>query len=1372
MTEKKKDNLQHEEVKEQFDTNFPIEAPSPSPEDVAAIEKKSDASKQLMEDEKEAELMKKLQMLREEEDKAETSIPPKKKKSQKTTSSSPKKKGPFRRHRPQKRPYRAPSLFLLLLKNAVRTSIQYRWIFWGAFVFFIISHFSQIFDEHFFLLGGGSSSSRKKISSLPLFSRRPLKKEILVVHWKGHSVREVDRRIAYPLSSALLKVRGVKRLRTYSYLGGASFHLYFERGIERTRVELATHLKTLSRDLLPKGTEIRLAPSALAQNFVFGYTLESFDEKGRRSTDWSLAELREIQERRLRVEFLAVKGVLEVASIGGFRKEYVIRFDPRRLSKYHLDLNEMKKAIQRATLKIQSRFMEWNGVEYIVRIAPFVKKMDDLGRLPIHVKDGKVLYLKDVAYISEEPAFRNGGLLKNGHSSVGGLVMIEEKADPVEVIARLKGKIRALNAHFSLKKRGKKRRTLLKIIPFYDDSALTDAATKVTAQVLGLAFLFVIFASFLLLKGLLLPFLLNLTLMLTWSLSLWSLRVMGFHLNLFHLIAFFLYLAVLLALGILWGELNRLKWPLQGKPSPRVLRREISRELAKLLAPTFVVLLIISVVTSSAFLWTGRFAFAWRPLSLLILISSMFFFLLLFLLLPGALYSFSPTFWPKKEFLPLPKFIGYLGDLFIIWFGWKIWGILPDWISGLVVGIGIFRLTIRLLPTDFKKAILTLTKVLIILGSLFFIFLKWRPLGVENYLSFNFFFLVALLLLTLLFYLLRRVSFSLFMGFFGKHRYLFTLFLLLFIALLQTFWLGINRTSSWFIDPLAHIGFSPAMIRQTGFWKSLERTFPPIKTNFRPSIDEGTFLLVTSLPADTSKKEVLRHSVRLEQFIRKIPEVTDVTVLFGRTTLSWDWTPTSTLRLFIRYKPPYTLPPLPPQRLWRSHIRRPFDIWRQILKVTDALQLPKPPYLPISQAKWNLDTYDAVQPLNLLIYGNDYVSLASASRVLKKGLKQLNFIDPKGIEDRDKARRLHLLLSIDSEALNRQNLTLTALYPQLGLLLDDFQSARLVNNRGQWRISLSYFKGTFDEPQALKKLTVTTADGRQIPLTSVVSSRFSLEPVRLMRVGLHPARQLLFQPLFQISSGELLHHAEHYLEHLVRRKKLKLPPSVHYRLLGERGPLALDNLLDLSFFLPFFLFIFGLLFLRFRSLVLTLGVFLANSVALMSSFFLLWFYNHSDFLSFQFLNMNVKDVLHFQSVELNISVVVGIFVVFAMTLGQSVLIANHLQEVLAGLKMIEKRERRKLVLQEMKGVMKGIWVMATIVLFTLPLFLLASGRGQHLLFYAALPIVSSAFFVGIAFSIIPIFDIWMVEWEEEVTDKDRWYQRVAGMLKGIFARVS
>ncbi|GHV16418.1 cation transporter [Fibrobacterales bacterium] len=301
--------------------------------------------------------------------------------------------------------------------------------------------------------------------------------QIVATEWMGRSPKDIQEQITYPLTTALLGIPGVKTIRSTSMFGMSFIYIIFDEEIEFywSRSRILEKLNSLPASLLPADVKPALGTDATALGQVFWYTLEGRNPKtGEPNGGWSSDSLRSVQDFYVKYNLAAAGGVAEVASIGGFVKEYQIEINPSALTNYKLSIMDVMGVIQKNNLDIGAETIEMNKVEYMVRGIGYIKSLSDIEESVVAVQNGAPVRLKDIAFVNVGPATRRGGLDKEGVEAVGGVAVARHGANPMQVINNIKEKIREMNAGLPSKILADGTESKIQIVPFYDRSILIE----------------------------------------------------------------------------------------------------------------------------------------------------------------------------------------------------------------------------------------------------------------------------------------------------------------------------------------------------------------------------------------------------------------------------------------------------------------------------------------------------------------------------------------------------------------------------------------------------------------------------------------------------------------------------------------------------------------------------------------------------------------------------------------------------------------------------------------------------------------------------------------------------------------------------------
>jgi copper/silver efflux system protein len=311
------------------------------------------------------------------------------------------------------------------------------------------------------VLGGVYAVKHIPLDAIPDLSDTQV---IIYTPWEGQAPNIIEDQVTYPITTKMLSVPRQKAVRGYSFYGFSFVYVIFEDGTDPywARSRVLEYLSGLSGQL-PKGVTPSLGPDATGVGWAFMYSINS--------TNRDLAELRSYQDWYLKYQLTAVDGVSEVASVGGFVKQYQVTVDPAKLRAYNLSLKDVSMAVERSNGEVGGRSLELAEREFILRVKGYVQNLDDLRKVAVGSgANGVPILLRDVATVQFGPDMRRGIAEQNGEGeTVGGIVVVRYGANAREVIQNVKRRLDQA----------------MKALPpdvqytvVYDRSALIDRAVK------------------------------------------------------------------------------------------------------------------------------------------------------------------------------------------------------------------------------------------------------------------------------------------------------------------------------------------------------------------------------------------------------------------------------------------------------------------------------------------------------------------------------------------------------------------------------------------------------------------------------------------------------------------------------------------------------------------------------------------------------------------------------------------------------------------------------------------------------------------------------------------------------------------------------
>lgn len=420
---------------------------------------------------------------------------------------------------------------------------------------------------------------------------------IVFAEWPGRSPQEVEDQVTYPMVVNLQGLAGVKAVRSSSAFGFSMVNVIFEDGTDlyfaRTRI---LERMNLIASLLPKGVTPVLGPDASAVGQIFWYTVEG---EGK-----DLGTLRAIQDWYVRYQLNAVPGVAEVASIGGFVRQYQIDVEPNRLSAYGLSIGDVIAAVEGSNNNVGGKVVEQGGIEYVVRGMGLIRNVSDVEKIVVASRGGTPVYVSNLGTVQLGAEFRRGALEKDGREVVGGVVTMRYGESAPEIIRRVKEKIAELSKGLP---------EGVRIVPFYDRSHLIRAAVGTLKKALVEEILLVTLAHVVFLMHFRSILIVTLPLPLAILTSFILMRVFGITSNIMSLGGIAIAIGVLVDAGIVITENVFRRYETEGGKKPLLeIVRAASKQIGR---PIFFSMVIILLAFLPVFSLTGEEGKLFHPLA-------------------------------------------------------------------------------------------------------------------------------------------------------------------------------------------------------------------------------------------------------------------------------------------------------------------------------------------------------------------------------------------------------------------------------------------------------------------------------------------------------------------------------------------------------------------------------------------------------------------------------------------------------------------------------------------------------------------------------------------------------------------------------------
>lgn len=452
---------------------------------------------------------------------------------------------------------------------------------------------------------------------------------IVYVDWPGRSPRDVEDQVVYPLTTQLMGTPGMKTIRSSSAFGFGLVNLIFKEGIDfywaRTRVLERLNFAT---EGLPVDAKITLAPDVTAVGQIFWYTVENgfycpdhpqeaYEKAGACPHDgrelvastYDLSELRSIQDWYILYQLNAVEGVSEVASVGGYVKQYQIDIDPNKLNYYSIKVTDVLDRVKSSNIDVGAKVFEQGGVEFIIRGLGFIKNIEDIENIAVATRDGVPVYIKNIGVVTTGPDFRRGALDRAGREVTGGVAVMRYGENPRTVITSIKEKIEELKVGLPAG---------VRIVPFYDRTGLIDRTIDTLKNALTQEIIITIIVIVVFLLHFLGSMIISIVLPVGVLISFILMRIFGIDANIMSLGGIAIAIGVMVDSGSVLVE-NIYRKLAEGQQSRKLSgaeRLDICTEGAKEVGrPVFFALLTTIVGFIPVFVLTGQAGKLFRPLA-------------------------------------------------------------------------------------------------------------------------------------------------------------------------------------------------------------------------------------------------------------------------------------------------------------------------------------------------------------------------------------------------------------------------------------------------------------------------------------------------------------------------------------------------------------------------------------------------------------------------------------------------------------------------------------------------------------------------------------------------------------------------------------
>jgi Cu(I)/Ag(I) efflux system membrane protein CusA/SilA len=1273
--------------------------------------------------------------------------------------------------------------------------------------------------------------------------------QIVATEWMGRSPKDIQDQVTYPLTTALMGIPGVKTIRSTSMFGMSFIYIIFKDNVEFywSRSRVLEKLSSLPSGTLPEGVKPALGPDATALGQVFWFTLEGRDPKtGRSAGGWDPQELRTLQDYYVKYALSSAEGVSEVASIGGFVKEYQVDIDPDAMKTYGVTVMDVMKAVQNSNLDIGAETVEMNQAEYVVRGLGYVKSLEDIEKAVVAVSDDNTpITVQQIGRVSFGPATRRGGLDKNGVEAVGGVVVARYKSNPMEVISNVKKKIAEIEQSLPSKTLPDGTVSKVTVVPFYDRTGLIRETIGTLETALSHEILICIIVIIVLVTNLRASVVISGLLPLAVLMTFIVMKVVGVEANIVALSGIAIAIGVMVDIGIVFTEniVRHLEEPgnehLDSKQYDNLVLKAVTE-----VAPAIITAMLTTIISFlPVFAMEAAEGKLFHPLAFTKTFAMLASLLLGLMLLPTlAKWIFSFKLNTRKTDRIANGILVAAGVCLAIWWG--------TWTALTLTLVGINNLTAQRWKGKWSRFQKYVNLAIALLFALYYLTEEWLPLGAQNHFFLNFVFIVLIvgIILTLLSLMVHYYEPVLRWCLANKVKFLTIPAVTLLFGIL--IWLGFDRIFGWAGNGIETTGWK---VRQTSGWQKAASAFPGIGKEFMPSLNEGSFLLMpTSMPHAGVERNI-EYEKQLDQRLSAIPEVELAVGKWGRVNSALDPANIQMFENVINYKPEYLLDedghrkrfrtdrqgnfildksklfnemayvhghPIeikgnsieianiekisydnrdrrlilsvkqknPSEqnisiylngsqtdssngqsisnlsqsiskkpnefliedrhgdyfRQWRSEIRKPDDIWQEIVKATQLPGLTSAPKLQPIETRLVMLSTGMRAPMGIKIYGPDLETIEQTGISIEQQLKQLPSIEASSVFAERGVAAPYLLIDIDRSAIARYGLSVKDVQDVIQSAVGGMALTTTVEGRERFPVRVRYARELRSTPEDLKNILVPAmTDGSQIPLGELAKIEYSTGPQMIRSENTFLTGYVTFDRKPQFAEVDVVNQADKFLKQQIASGKLKIGKGVTYQFAGNyeqeiRATKRLSIVIPISLLL-----IFLILYRQFKTITASCIHFSGVFVAFAGGFILLWLYGQGWFLNFSFAGVNLRDLFQMHPINLSVAVWVGFIALFGLATNDGVIMGTYIHQVFEERKPDTVFAVREAVVEAGKKRVRPAMMTAAVAIIALLPVLTSTGKGADIMVPMAIPTFGGMVIQIMTMYVVPVLQaIW------------------------------
>lgn len=1213
--------------------------------------------------------------------------------------------------------------------------------------------------------------------------------QIVATEWMGRSPKDIQDQITYPLTTSLLGIPGVKTIRSSSMFGMSFIYIIFEDNVEFywSRSRILEKLNSLPSGTLPDGVQPSLGPDATALGQIYWYTLEGRNpETGEPTGGWDPDELRSIQDYQVKYALSAAEGVAEVASVGGFVKEYQVEVNPDAMRAFNVSILDIMDAIRNSNLDIGAETIEINKAEYLVRGLGYIKSISDLEEAVVTIRNNAPVKIKDVAFVNVGPATRRGGLDKEGAEAVGGVAVARYGSNPLHVIDNVKAKIEELDAGMPQKILADGTVSKVTIVPFYDRTGLIKETIGTLEEALSLEILISIIVVIIIVLNLRASVIISSILPVGVLMTFIIMRYLKVDANIVALSGIAIAIGLMIDVGVVFVEniirhleIDDNKHIKKGKALINLIYKSMTEVSGAVL--TAMLTTIISFLP--VFMMQAQEGKLFKPLAFtktFALVSA--FFLGIAILPTLAYYIFSLKITKRS----LQK----AGNIVLMIAGIALIIITGTWVY---IGLTLFGLNNFFKEKWNKPATATFVNIgIATFMVVFFLTTQWLPIGTQAGVPINFLFVAILIAAILALLWLLVIYYERILRWCLDNRWKFMSIPIVTLIFGMVIWLGFNQSFGFAAKGFESIGWKS--FRQNSFWQSASEKFPGIGQEFMPSLDEGSFLLMPTTMPHTGVEENLRIIAMVDKRINNIPEVEMTVGKWGRVNSALDPAPTQMFENVINYRPEYILDEngqrikfkvnrkgafilsdgstydpkkdtfrmIPADSLiqhkrgnyfrqWRPEIKNSDDIWQEIVNVSHLPGLTSAPKLQPIETRLVMLSTGMRAPMGVKVYGPDLESIEIGGKLIETALKDVSSVLPSTVFYDRAVGAPYIEIKLNRRNMARQGITVSELQDVISAAIGGMPLTTTVEGRERYAVRLRYPRELRENPDELSRLIVPTATGAQIPLSDVADISYTKGAQMIQSENTFLVGYVIFDKIEGKAEVDVVKEADRVLKEKINSGEFELPAGVSYAFAGnyEQQAHATKRLLIV---IPISLILILLiLYFQFKTVTASLIHFSGVFVAFAGGFIFLWLYGEPWFLDFSIAGANLRDVFQMHPINLSIAVWVGFIALFGIATDDGVLMGTYIHDAFLERNPQTKDEIREAVVYAgLKRVRPAVMTTATTLIALLPV-LTSTGKGSDIMIPMAIPTFGGMFIQSMTMFVVPVMQ---AMWRENAIKKE------------------